>query len=185
MIHTLEWSDLLWINASRRNGENMENWKKDRISSAINGTNPTVLGKMKSGFAVFGDTQFLPGYCVLLRYPKAACLNDLSINERSVFLTDMTIIGDAIAEVYEPLKINYDVLGNSEDFLHGHIFPRYEWEELYYKTKPMWLYPPANWTLPDFQFWQEKFAAKRLELQSKLNELMDKYYNDTSFKGSI
>lgn len=29
----------------------MENWKEDRIGSAINGENPMVLARMKSGFA--------------------------------------------------------------------------------------------------------------------------------------
>lgn len=153
----------------------MVDWKKDRIASAINGTNPTILVKMNSGFAVFGDTQFLPGYCVLIGYPKATCLNDLTLKERSVFLTDMTLIGDAITQVYSPLRINYDILGNAEAFLHAHIFPRYSWEEQQYKVKPMWLYPSENWSLPEYQYPQEKYEAKKLELQTKLKELMEDY----------
>lgn len=156
----------------------MNDWKNNRISSAINGTNPTVLAKMKSGFAVFGDTQFLPGYCVLLAYPEVECLNDLSLEERSDFLTDMTIIGDAISKVYNPLRINYDILGNTDTFLHAHIFSRYEWEESHYKTKPMWLYPSENWSNPDYQYSQEKYQTKRIELHDKLNELIDKYYSE-------
>ena len=50
----------------------MDNWKIDRIHSAEIGENPTVMVKMKSGFAVMGDYQFLPGYCVLLGFPKAS-----------------------------------------------------------------------------------------------------------------
>jgi hypothetical protein len=45
-------------------------WRRDRIGSALRGENPMVLAKMKSGFAVIGDTQFLPGYCLLLAYPR-------------------------------------------------------------------------------------------------------------------
>lgn len=44
----------------------MDDWKKDRIGSALRGENPTVIARMKTGFAVIGDTQFLPGYCLLL-----------------------------------------------------------------------------------------------------------------------
>ena len=150
----------------------MNDWKNNRIASALDGTNPTVLARMKSGFAVFGDTQFLPGYCVLIRYPRVACLNDLTLEERSDFLTDMTIIGDAIMQVFNPLKINYDILVNNETFLHAHIFPRYDWEETEYKIKPMWLYPSTNWTAPEYQYSQEKYQDKRIELQSKLNELI-------------
>lgn len=36
--------------------------RDDRIGSALRGENPTVLKRLPSGFAVIGDTQFLPGY---------------------------------------------------------------------------------------------------------------------------
>ena len=90
----------------------MEDWKNDRIGSAEKGQNPMVMVKMKSGFAVIGDNQFLPGYCVLLGYPKASSLNELSIKERSQYLTDMTLIGDAIIKACNPLRVNYSILMN-------------------------------------------------------------------------
>ena len=58
------------------------NWKEDRIGSAVRGENPAVLLKMKSGFAVLADAQFLPGYCILLGYPKAKSLNHLDAVSR-------------------------------------------------------------------------------------------------------
>jgi len=156
----------------------MENWKKDRIASALDGSNPTVLAKMKSGFAVFGDTQFLPGYCVLLGYPKVFSLNDLSIVDRTVFLTDMTLIGDAITSVFNPLRINYDILGNLDTYLHAHIFPRYEWEDDELRKGPVMLYPKENWTNPSEEQYHshEKFLDVRSKLQSKLEALMISTY---------
>ena len=50
----------------------MVNWQDDRIGSAINGTNPMVMSELPGGFAVFGDTQFLPGYSCLLYTSDAA-----------------------------------------------------------------------------------------------------------------
>lgn len=35
-------------------------WREDRIGSALRGENPTVLRRLEAGFAVIGDTQFLP-----------------------------------------------------------------------------------------------------------------------------
>jgi hypothetical protein len=55
----------------------MGDWRRDRIASAERGENPAVLLRMPSGFAVMGDTQFLPGYCLLLAAPKVAHLTDL------------------------------------------------------------------------------------------------------------
>ena len=38
----------------------------DRIDAAHRGENPSVMARMRSGFAVIGDTQHLPGYSLLL-----------------------------------------------------------------------------------------------------------------------
>ncbi|MEH7456945.1 hypothetical protein V7183_06800, partial [Bacillus sp. JJ1127] len=66
-------------------------WKRDRIASANRNENPMVIAKMKSGFAVIGDTQFLPGYCVLLAAPQVNTLNDLNFKERNEYLLDMSL----------------------------------------------------------------------------------------------
>ena len=154
----------------------MSNWRKNRIESAIEGKNPTVLVHMKSGIATLGDTQFLPGYCVLLAYPQVEKLNDLSIQERAIFLTDMTIIGDAIENVYRPLKINYDILGNEWGYLHAHILPRYEWEEEYNRKRPSSSYSVKDWYKPEYLFPQKKFEESKRLLMAELTKLMKVYY---------
>ncbi|WP_392543453.1 hypothetical protein [Oryzobacter telluris] len=53
-----------------------EDWKRDRIGSARRGENPTVLARLPRSFAVIGDAQKLPGYCVLLVDDPAAELAD-------------------------------------------------------------------------------------------------------------
>lgn len=140
-----------------------EEWKKDRIGSAIRGENPMVIATLKSGFAVIGDTQFLPGYCVLLPNRNVNSLNNLSLNERRDFLIDMSLMGDAILTVCNPRRINYEILGNTDVFLHAHIFPRYEWEEEERKKRPVWDYPKNNWTDEDKQFFNIKDGEKLKE----------------------
>ena len=103
-------------------------WKEDRIQSCKDGTNPTFITRLKSGYVVIGDTQFLPGYCVLLYKEKVSSINELSIEERKQFLLDMVLVGDAINEIYKPYRVNYEILGNLDEYVHAHIFPRYEWE---------------------------------------------------------
>jgi hypothetical protein len=41
-----------------------------RIEAILNGENPTLVTRLESGFVVLGDSQMLPGYCVLLAYPN-------------------------------------------------------------------------------------------------------------------
>jgi diadenosine tetraphosphate (Ap4A) HIT family hydrolase len=119
-------------------------WRDDRIGAARRGENPTVLRRMPSGFAVIGDTQFLPGYCVLLADPEVAHLTDLELAARQRFIIDMSLLGDAITQACGPhglVRANYEILGNSLPCLHAHVFPRYAWEAPERLRGPVWLYP--------------------------------------------
>jgi hypothetical protein len=48
-----------------------------RVEAAPAGTNPTVICRMPSGWAVLCDMQFLRGYSILLADPVARDLNAL------------------------------------------------------------------------------------------------------------
>lgn len=150
----------------------MDSWKKDRIGSAERGENPTVMVKMKSGFAVIGDNQFLPGYCVLLGYPKASSLNELSLEERAQYLTDMTLIGDAIIKACNPLRINYSTLMNLDHYLHTHIVARYDWEPEEYKCRPVYFYPKEETNHNKYQYSDKKYGDLKRKITENLLELM-------------
>jgi diadenosine tetraphosphate (Ap4A) HIT family hydrolase len=148
-------------------------WKQDRIGSALRGENPTVLRRLPSGFAVVGDTQFLPGYCVLLAEPEVAHLSDLSLSERSQFLTDMSLLGEAIERVCRSqglVRINYEILGNGLPCLHAHVFPRYAWEPEQRRRGPVWLYPPGEFYSPDSAL-SDAHDGLRSSIGSALDEL--------------
>jgi diadenosine tetraphosphate (Ap4A) HIT family hydrolase len=129
-------------------------WKSDRIGSAIAGTNPTVLAKMAHSYAVIGDTQFLPGYCVLLADdPKVDRLTDLPKPARLAFLESMDALGEAVenaCRASDPAfrRINFEILGNTDSYLHAHIFPRYEWEAESNIGLPVWLYEHTDFYGP-------------------------------------
>ena len=148
----------------------MEEWKKDRIGSAVKGENPMVIARLKSGFAVIGDYQFLPGYCVLLRYPKCDSLNELSMEERTQFLSDTTLIGDAINEVCKPLKINYQILMNKDHYLHAHIEARYDWEPKENKSLPTYFYPYEQRFADKNKYSEEKHGEMKAKIAKYLKE---------------
>ena len=104
----------------------------ERVATAQAGTNPTVICRMLSGWAVLCDVQFLRGYTILLSDPVVPDLNALDREHRAQFLLDMVTIGDALLEVTGAFRINYEILGNLDPALHAHIIPRYlsEPEEL-------------------------------------------------------
>lgn len=115
-----------------------------RVELAGAGQNPYVICRMASGWAVMGDVQPLPGYCLLLPDPVVPSLNDLSEVERGLFLQDMVAIGDAILRVTGALRINYEILGNSEPELHAHIIPRFAHEPEDRRRRPVWFYDWRN-----------------------------------------
>ncbi|RVT47063.1 HIT family protein [Rubrivivax albus] len=116
----------------------------ERVELARRGENPWVIAKMRSGWAVMGDVQFLPGYCLLLSDPVVPSLNDLTGAARAQFMQDMATLGDVLLKVTDAFRINYEVLGNSEPELHAHIFPRYMSEQPESRRKPAWFYDWQN-----------------------------------------
>lgn len=117
----------------------------ERVAQCNAGAYPKAIARMKSGWAVLGDSQFLKGYSLLLPDPVVAHLNDFSGVTRQQFLDDMAALGDAVLTVTGALRINYEMLGNLQPALHAHVFPRYDHESDDLKTKAVWLYPQSAW----------------------------------------
>lgn len=46
-------------------------------------------------------------------------------------------------------RVNLEILGNSDAFLHAHVWPRYDWEPADLVRLPIWLYPPERWSDPE------------------------------------
>lgn len=110
---------------------------------------------MPGGFAVIGDVQWLPGYCVLLvDDPDVTRLSDLPPGGRAAFLESMSTLAEAVEGACRDAdpafrRVNIEILGNTDPYLHAHIWPRYDWEPPDLVGKPVWLYPAQNWADPD------------------------------------
>jgi diadenosine tetraphosphate (Ap4A) HIT family hydrolase len=111
-----------------------------RVNDARAGRDSTVLGRCASGWAVFGQQQFIEGYLLLLPDPVVPDLNALTAERRSQFLLDMSQLGDALMRTTAALRINYAIFGNLEPALHAHIVPRYRNEPESLRTQHPWAY---------------------------------------------
>lgn len=124
-------------------------WRDDRVAAAREGRNPTVLARLATGWAVIGDYQRLPGYCVLIYDGDADHLTDAPRDQRTAFLSDMAVLGEAVAGACAALdpgfaRVNYEILGNAFAHLHAHVRARYSWEPPESRTRPVWLYPDLD-----------------------------------------
>ena len=111
-----------------------------RVADARAGRDNTLLGRCASGWAVFGQRQFVQGYLMLLPDPVVPDLNALTPEKRSQFLLDMSRLGDALMRVTSPVRINYAIFGNVEPALHAHVIPRYRSEPEGMQTAHPWMY---------------------------------------------
>jgi len=155
-------------------------WRDDRVGSALRGENPLVMARMRSGFAVIGDTQHLPGYSLLLTDdPSVDQLTDLDWERRTQFLFDLSLIGEAVQRACREnglRRINYEVLGNAEPVLHGHVHPRYDWEPPERITGPVWRYPKELRNAPEHAYSDEKHGEVRAAITAELRALIGQAY---------
>ncbi|MGW0394431.1 HIT family protein [Streptomyces sp. NPDC003042] len=151
-------------------------WRRDRIGSARRGQNPTVLRRLDSGFAAIGDRQFLPGYSVLLTDdPAVTRLSDLPPARRIAYLTDLERLAEAVERACVRLdpafrRVNIEILGNTDPYLHAHIWPRYDWEPADLVRRPVWLYE-------DEEFWRGErhaLASRHDPMRAALTEELDR-----------
>ncbi|PYE49979.1 HIT family protein [Deinococcus yavapaiensis] len=141
-----------------------------RLEAARAGLNPTVIARMPSGFAVLGDSQFLPGYALLLADPLAPSLEDLDELGQTTFLRDMARLGRAIRAVTGCARVNYGIYGNTDPYLQAHVWARYDWEDAERRATPAWFYPPEVRFAPDALFDSARHADLLLQLRATLNE---------------
>ncbi|MET9814517.1 MULTISPECIES: diadenosine tetraphosphate hydrolase [unclassified Streptomyces] len=150
-------------------------WRADRVGSALRGENPAVMRRLDAGFAVIGDTQFLPGYSVLLTDdPAVERLSELPRSRRLAFLSDMDLLGEAVERACRRMesgfrRVNLEILGNTDAFLHAHVWPRYEWEPEDLVRRPVWLYPREMWSA-------ERYALgpRHVPLREAVGEELDR-----------
>lgn len=98
----------------------------NRIKMITSGTNPYFVAELETGYVVIGDEQFFRGYTLFLCKEHVHELHELNPNFRARFLNEMAQVSEAVYRAFQPKKLNYELLGNSDPHLHWHLFPRHE-----------------------------------------------------------
>ena len=112
-----------------------------QVDAARAGREPALICQVPSGWVVLCTMQYLRGYCILLPDPVVSSLNELIPQQRASYLCDMSIVGDALLEATGAHRINYAIMGNSDQVLHSHIVPRYVTEPEEFRLNTPWSYP--------------------------------------------
>jgi len=137
----------------------------DRIKMIKNGDNPFFIREMETGFVVIGDHQTYQGYTVFLCKKHCSELHHLDTNYRNKFLSEMAIVAEAVFKAFNPDKLNYELLGNTDNHMHWHLFPRRKTDQKAHT---------AIWAVEKSQRSNIPTKKEFEELKSKLSIELDK-----------
>lgn len=126
-----------------------------RIAQIETSQNKFFVQAMKTGYVVMGDHQYYRGYTLFLSKDHVSELHELE--DRNLFLSEMAVVAEAVYKAFQPRKLNYELLGNSESHLHWHLIPRYDVDPD--PQRPIWVVDKKirNQTLGE----KELFELKR------------------------
>ncbi|CIX76992.1 TPA: HIT family protein [Streptococcus pneumoniae] len=136
--------------------------------------NQYFVYEFDTSFVEMSYSQFFEGYCILFSKEPYPSLSDMPMEFRKEFLMEMSILGDAMLEVLNAYRINYDILGNSTPVLHAHLFPRYMWEEEERRKTVVHRYDSSVFSNPEFEFTIEKHGP----IIKKLRFAIDRHYRE-------
>ncbi len=106
------------------------------------------------------SNQFPPGYCVLICSKHVREPYHLTTEEQILFWSDMLSVGQALERVFNPAKMNFEILGNAVPHLHVHIKPRYYGDSA--PGRPIGVGDPINTLTP--QEYEERVQLIRAAL---------------------
>ncbi|MGL4612204.1 MAG: hypothetical protein ACRCYY_21415 [Trueperaceae bacterium] len=96
-----------------------------------------------------------------------ASLENLNLEQRLVFLRDMSLLGQAVFDECNPLRMNYSIYGNHDHFLHAHVRARYGWETDERRKAPYDRYPAEERNSPEVSIETGKYEELRLKIQKR------------------
>lgn len=133
--------------------------------------NPHLIRELTTGYAVIGDHQFFDGYTLFLCKKHVTELHFLEPTFRKQFLYEMSLVAQAVHLAFQPKKLNYELLGNSHEHLHWHIFPRYGTDP--HPNGPVWRIPKqqlyADSCRPSIQQLEQLKAQMNVALEQVLS----------------
>ena len=95
------------------------------MCSRVGAEGPLFIADLGTSRVYFNEDQFFPGWVFVVLKRHAVELYDLDARSRASLIEEVNRVAQALAKVYRPVKMNYELLGNQVPHLHWHLSPRY------------------------------------------------------------
>jgi diadenosine tetraphosphate (Ap4A) HIT family hydrolase len=83
--------------------------------------------------------QFFPGYTFVFTKEHVTELFHLDRQVRTAVMEEVTVVAATLYKLFNPDKINYELLGNMVPHMHWHLVPRFRSDRLW--PRPIWAEP--------------------------------------------
>ena len=94
------------------------------MCTRVAGEGPLFVADLPTSRVYFNEDQFFPGWVFVVLKRHAVELYELTASERAAQVEDVNRVARALASVYRPVKMNYELLGNQVPHIHWHLVPR-------------------------------------------------------------
>ncbi len=102
-------------------------WERQRSGAecAVCRSQLDAIIHLETSWVLVGSDDPVHGYVCLVFGRHAVELHDLTEAEGAGFMRDVRRVSAAVAAIVQPVKMNYEIHGNTAPHLHVHFFPRY------------------------------------------------------------
>ncbi|MBT0665447.1 HIT family protein [Geobacter pelophilus] len=110
------------------------------------------VAELEHSYVLLNRDQFFPGYCFVFTKTHVTELFHLDQDTRAAIIEEVNAVAAALFAVFQPTKINYELLGNMVPHMHWHIVPRFTTDPLW--PRPIWSDPhePLMLSPDDYRF---------------------------------
>jgi diadenosine tetraphosphate (Ap4A) HIT family hydrolase len=97
------------------------------------------IAELKHCYVNLNRDQFFPGYSFVFTKGHVTELFHLDRELRGAVMEEVTAVAAALYTLFQPAKINYELLGNMVPHMHWHVVPRFTVDPLW--PRPIWAEP--------------------------------------------
>lgn len=94
------------------------------------------IAELEYSFVVLNRDQFFTGYTLLFTKQHVTELFHLDRVVRTGLIEEVSMVAKALHTLFQPDKINYELLGNMVPHIHWHLVPRFALDPLW--PRPIW-----------------------------------------------
>lgn len=94
------------------------------------------IAELEHSYVVLNRDQFFPGYTLLFTKQHVTELFHLDHVVRAGLMEEVSTVAKTLQTLFQPDKINYELLGNMVPHIHWHLVPRRANDPLW--PRPIW-----------------------------------------------